>query len=107
MASPEKIAIEIVYAMPQQQTLLRIEVDAGCSVETAIYASNILATHPDIDLGVQKVGIFSKICDLGTTLKAGDRVEIYRPLTIDPKEARRLRAKKHKKSLNSSNKPPR
>jgi putative ubiquitin-RnfH superfamily antitoxin RatB of RatAB toxin-antitoxin module len=88
------IAIEITYALPQKQTLLSMHVAPETSVQEAIQKSGILQLHSDIDLSVNKVGIWYKTISLSTVLKSGDRVEIYRPMTADPKEARRLRALK-------------
>jgi putative ubiquitin-RnfH superfamily antitoxin RatB of RatAB toxin-antitoxin module len=68
--------------------------DEGTTVEAAIIASGLLARFPDISLSTNAVGIFGKVCELSQVLKAGDRVEIYRPLVHDPKEARRQRAAK-------------
>ena len=87
--------IEVAYAKPAQQTLLSLELPEGSTAEAAILASGILDRHPEIDLQQHKIGIFGKLCKLDQRLKAGDRVEIYRPLLIDPKEARRNRAARH------------
>ena len=86
--------VEVVYITPEKQALIACEVAANATVIDAIEASLILKQFPEIDLNTQKVGIFSRAATLETPLEAGDRVEIYRPLIIDPKEARRLRAKK-------------
>ncbi|RDI48050.1 RnfH family protein [Aquicella lusitana] len=88
------IKIEVAYALPDQQRILALEVEAGCTIEEAIHRSGMLALFPEIDLTQQKVGIFSKARRLSDGVKEGDRIEIYRPLTIDPKQARRLKAKK-------------
>lgn len=93
----KKIQVEVVYASLKQQKLIKLEVDENTSIETAIRLSGILNLFPEIDLTKQKVGIFSKPKSLEDPLKAGDRVEIYRPLLIDPKEARRVKAKKTSK----------
>ncbi len=87
--------IEVAYAKPEQQTLLSLELPEGSTAEAAILASGILDHYPEIDLHQHKIGIFGKLCKLDQCLKAGDRVEIYRPLLIDPKEARRNRAARH------------
>jgi putative ubiquitin-RnfH superfamily antitoxin RatB of RatAB toxin-antitoxin module len=92
--SMNKIAIEIAYATPTKQIILALEVPSSCTIEEAIRLSRITESFPEIDLQKQKVGVFSKIKKLSDTLKAGDRIEIYRPLIIDPKEARRAKAKK-------------
>lgn len=88
------INIEIVYAQPQQQILHALQVESGCTVEQAIHLSGLLQRFPEIDLKIAKVGIFSKIVSLATPLREQDRVEIYRPLQIDPKKARLLRAQR-------------
>jgi len=86
--------IEVAYAKPREQVIVAVEVGADTTVETAIHQSGLLSRFPEIDLGINKVGIFSKPCGLDQRLREGDRVEIYRPLLADPKEARRSRAAK-------------
>jgi len=86
--------IEIAYAQPERQRLLSLDVPAAATVQEAIELSGIAALFPEIDLNVNRVGIFSKPCKLDQILKEGDRVEIYRPLIADPKEARKKRAEK-------------
>jgi hypothetical protein len=86
------VKVEVGYARPDIQVLIVVEVADGATVETAIRASGLLAQFPEIDLSRNSVGIFSRICRLDQPLLAGDRVEIYRPLLTDPKEARRARA---------------
>ncbi len=92
MAGADRFMVEVAYALPEQQWLLALEVAAGTSVEEAIKASGILERVPDIDLAKSKVGIFGKLKKLDTELRAGDRVEIYRPLIADPKAVRKERA---------------
>ena len=86
--------IEIIYALPIEQVLIECEMPEFSTVREVITASNILIKYPEIDLNVNSVGIFSQPVNLDDEVQAGDRIEIYRPLTIDPKEARRLRALK-------------
>ncbi len=86
------ITVEIVYAAPQRQALYRVEMGAERTVRAAIEASGVLNDFPDIELSRNRVGIFSRLVPLDTPLRDGDRVEIYRPLQADPKEARRRRA---------------
>lgn len=88
------ITIEVVYALPEKQYLLKVRVTEGTTVEQAITASGILELRTDIDLSKNKVGIFSRPVKLTDTVNEGDRVEIYRPLIADPKELRRQRAEK-------------
>lgn len=89
---PELMSIEVAYATPEQQVIVALELPENSTVETAINAADLLTRFPEIELSA--VGIFGKVCELHQRLKTGDRVEIYRPLHNDPKEARRQRAKK-------------
>lgn len=86
------IRVEIAYALPENQCLLMVDVAPGSSIETALRASGILALFPHIDLTKQKVGVFGRVHPLSDLVSEGDRIEIYRPLWQDPKEARRARA---------------
>ncbi len=87
-----EILIEIAYALPQVQTVIPLKVAEGITAEQAIHASGILEQFPEIDLSKTKVGIFGKLAKMDTVLRHKDRVEIYRQLLADPKEARRRRA---------------
>ncbi|MGH8474452.1 MAG: RnfH family protein [Methylococcales bacterium] len=86
--------VEVVYARAERQALLEVQVEAGSSVQCAIQSSGILDLFPEIDLARNRVGIFGVVCALEQKVQSGDRVEIYRPLIQDPKEARRRRATK-------------
>lgn len=90
------INIEIAYANLEKQALITLQVAKNYTIQTAIEQSGILKQFPEIDLGINKVGIFSKTAALTTVLHEGDRVEIYYPLLIDPKAARKARAKRQK-----------
>lgn len=90
----ELIPVEVAYAKPEQQAIIAIDLPGDNTVEQAIQASGILRQFPEIDLSQQKVGIFGQVCQLHQTLAAGDRIEIYRPLTHDPMTARRNRLQK-------------
>tara|TARA_B100001142_G_scaffold327565_1_gene385471 strand:- start:875 stop:1168 length:294 start_codon:yes stop_codon:yes gene_type:complete len=92
MADDKNITVEILYIEPGSQNSLMLKMPQGSSIHEAIYCSGVLRRFPEIDLTVNKVGIFSKICSLDTLFCEGDRIEIYRPLVTDPKEARRRRA---------------
>lgn len=81
--------VAVAYAEPNQQAWLTIEVPEGCTVRNAITASGILERFPHIDLERQKIGIFGKVTTLDYTLNEGDRIEIYRPITCDPKQVPR------------------
>ncbi len=93
MPGLEIIQVEVAYAEPGRQFLRLLELSPGATVADAIRASNVEAECA-IDACDLCVGIWSKAVDPETALVQGDRVELYRPLKIDPKEARRKRAKK-------------
>ena len=90
------INIEVVYALPNDQILLKQQVSAGTTVAEAIQASGVLDKHPEIDLANNKLGIFGKLTKADAVLRDKDRIEIYRPLIADPKEVRRKRAEEGK-----------
>ncbi|SES70000.1 hypothetical protein SAMN05216326_10265 [Nitrosomonas marina] len=90
----ESIEVEIVYALPESQYLRTLQVPVGATVEQVIRLSGITDQFPDIDLNKNRLGIYSKFVDLDTVLRPFDRIEIYRSLRIDPKEARRQRIKR-------------
>ncbi len=92
----EKINVELVYALPQEQALLKFKVPKGTRVADAVQLSGILAKFPEIDLGKNKLGIFGKLAKPDAELRELDRIEIYRPLIADPKEVRRKRAEEGK-----------
>jgi putative ubiquitin-RnfH superfamily antitoxin RatB of RatAB toxin-antitoxin module len=83
---------EVAYGKTEEQVLLVVESSQSLTVQQAIEQSEILQRFPEIDLKVNKIGIFGKAAKLDTVLTEGDRVEIYRPLIADPKEARKKRA---------------
>jgi putative ubiquitin-RnfH superfamily antitoxin RatB of RatAB toxin-antitoxin module len=94
--SVDKIAVEVVFATVQRQVLLNLTVNAGSTVEQVIQQSSILRMFSEIDLAVNKVGIWSRTVKLSDVVQDGDRVEIYRPLIADPKDMRKRRADKAK-----------
>lgn len=95
----DALRVEVTYAGPgrDQQALVEVHLKPGATVREAIEASGVLTRFPEIDLSANKVGVFGRIAPLDTVLRAGDRVEVYRPLVADPKEVRRLRAAEGKK----------
>lgn len=92
------IDIEVVYGIPHKQVLLSLKVPEGTTIENCIKLSGIVKHFPEIVPSEAVVGIFSKPDKLDNTVKQGDRIEIYRPLTADPKEMRKLRAEKAKQA---------
>ncbi len=93
----QMLQVEVAYAKPECQELIILKVDAGTTVEQVINQTNLLSQFPEIDLALNKVGIFGKVVSLNAKLEAGDRVEIYRPLLIDPRLARREKIRKSTK----------
>ena len=89
-----EVSIEVVYGVPQKQTLMSLCVAAGLTVEQAIIESGILRLFKEIDLSVNKVGIWNRAVKLSDEINDLDRIEIYRPLIADPKEVRKRRAEK-------------
>lgn len=103
MADVELMTVEVAYALPHHQKIIELKVTPGTTALAAVERSGIVRIFPEIDLATAKMGIFGQT--LGTKglgaphehiLQAGDRVEIYRPLICDPKDARRRRADKAK-----------
>jgi hypothetical protein len=84
------IRVEVVYALPDGVDCASVTLAAGATAAQALRVSGILERHPGLRL--QSVGVFGRQVGLDTALADGDRVEIYRPLAMDPKEARRRRA---------------
>ena len=88
--------VEVVYALRDGADVVNVSLPPGATVRDAVLASGVLARHPEIVLEKQAFGIFGKRAPLETPLAPGDRVEVYRALAMDPKEARRQRAARNK-----------
>lgn len=97
-SQPSLIKVEVAYALPEQQVLVALEVKEGTTARQAIERSGLLPRFPEIALARGWVGVFGRRVELDAPLRDGDRVEIYRPLIADPKQARRERAKGRKRS---------
>ncbi len=92
-----KINVEVVYALPERQELVKLTLPENATVGEAIGASGLLEKYPDIDIvKANKIGIYGKLCKADTELRERDRVEIYRPLIADPKAVRKKRAEEGK-----------
>ncbi len=89
--------VEVVYAIPEEQTVVELVLEPQATVGDAIIASGLYERYPSIQPGVTPVGIYGEKVHYDTVLADGDRVEIYRPLEVDPMEARRLRARSQAK----------
>lgn len=95
--------VEVAYALADKQSLISLEVEEGSTLKEAIEASGILDEYRDIDLSMNRVGIFSKFATLDTVLREKDRVEIYRSLIADPKKVRKERAAQGKAIQSNKN----
>ncbi len=95
MVENDLIKVELVY-INSEQFVFNMEIPIGSNIYQAIIRSGVLEKCPEIDTLKNRVGVFNELASLETILHDGDRVEIYRPLQVDPKEARRRRAAKNK-----------
>ncbi|PQV53570.1 RnfH family protein [Paraburkholderia sp. BL21I4N1] len=93
-----RLSIEVCYALADEQALIAVDLPEGATLQQALDASGILQRFPRIDLTTQRVGVFGKIKALDTVLADHDRVEIYRPLLVDPKLSRQRRVEKTRKA---------
>ncbi len=91
---PGTISVEVAYALPERQSLIKLDVQRGTTVGQAIDQSGLREEYPSME--ISEVGIFSKKTTLDQTLRNGDRVEIYRPLIATPREMRKKRARGEK-----------
>ena len=86
------IEVQVCHSLPDSSFLRSLTVPAGTTLGQALEQSGVLREFPGIDLAVNMVGIYGKKKSLDTVLREHDRIEVYRPLQADPKEARRRRA---------------
>ena len=99
------IRVEVACATPERQLVLPLDVPLGCTLAEAIERSAIREEFPGLVVDLAAVGIFGRKAPAGQVLQPGDRVEIYRPLIADPKEARRKRARDGKTPPEKGEKP--
>lgn len=93
----EPIAIEVVAAWPERQVLVKLDLPAGSTVAEAVRASGLAERFPDLEIRDDHVGVFGELCRPDRVLGDGDRVELYRPLKLDPKTIRRINAERQKR----------
>ena len=86
------ITVTVVYALPESATEIELTLPAGATVAEALDRSGLATRHPEVDLARCPVGVFGRRVDRSVTLSNGDRVEIYRSLIAEPRDARRRRA---------------
>lgn len=91
--------VELACALQQDVLLVSLQLPDGATVDDAIEQSGILRRYPQLVPVGGSIGIFGKLCSEDTVLQEGDRIEIYRPLRADPKEARRNRASRRDKPV--------
>lgn len=89
-----EIEIEVVCALPARRRVVRLTVPAGTTLRQAVERSAIFRDFPELDPGRCRYGVYGQVRDPDTPLAAGERVEIYRPLPVDPRQARRRRARR-------------
>ena len=89
--SSEEIRVDVVYALPLAQDIIHLRLRTGATVAQAISAAGVVALHPEIDLADRCVALRGRLVSMDAPLRDGDRVEITRPLSADPKEVRRRR----------------
>jgi putative ubiquitin-RnfH superfamily antitoxin RatB of RatAB toxin-antitoxin module len=87
------IRVEVAYARPDKQRIISVSLEEGSTLEAAVIKSGMLEAFPEIDLESEATGIFSLLRPRDHVLKDGDRVEIYRSLLTDPRDARRERSR--------------
>lgn len=88
----EPIEVEVAYATPEEQVIVKIAGEKGMDIKTALTQSKINEQFPEIDPESAKVGIYGKTVKLDHVLCTGDRIEIYRELIADPKAVRKKKA---------------
>ena len=91
--APDRIRIRVACAEPGRQTVLSLDVEAGCTAGEALRRSGILSFHADLDAEACGLGIFGREVSRDRQLQDGDRLEVLRPLLEDPRERRRRLAK--------------
>jgi putative ubiquitin-RnfH superfamily antitoxin RatB of RatAB toxin-antitoxin module len=92
MAARESIRVEVVFALPERQKLMPVEIAAGATCADVISQSGIADSFPGIDLATVPLAIWGSPVSHDREVRNGDRVELLRPLAIDPRDARRQRA---------------
>lgn len=96
MSKDNTMTVEVAYALPHKQALLKVEVPVGATVLEAAQQSGIASKFDGVDLDNAKFGIFGQVVAPSQVLRDGERVEVYRPLIADPKDVRKARAERAK-----------
>jgi putative ubiquitin-RnfH superfamily antitoxin RatB of RatAB toxin-antitoxin module len=93
IVSAKSLHVSVVFALPDGASIIELEVAEDATVADAIAQAGVLERHRDVDLGALACGIWGKIAGRDSRLADGDRIELYRPLLANPKQARRERAR--------------
>jgi hypothetical protein len=88
----DRIHATVVYCLPDRQHILPVDLPPGATLRDAVVASGLLSLEPGVSVAALDVGVFNKPRPADTRVRQGDRIEVYRPLSVDPKAARRMRA---------------
>jgi putative ubiquitin-RnfH superfamily antitoxin RatB of RatAB toxin-antitoxin module len=102
MQAAERIRISVVYALPDRQSVVELTVPATTTVEQAVVRSGLMERFPQIASQPLQCAVFGRAVALSDPLAEGERVEILRPLQIDPKVSRRQAAARSKQSRHGS-----
>lgn len=92
MVESETLTVEVAFALPEVQKIVRVQLPNGSKVQDAVNAAGLAREFPEYDFSSLKLGIWSKLVKADAALRDRDRVEVYRPLIADPKEVRKQRA---------------
>src|SRR5262245_50021915 len=98
MRAGESIRVRVVYALPDRQSIVDLVVASQTTVEQAVQRSGLMVRFTEIGLQPLKCAIFGRVVNASDTLTEGDRIEILRPLLVDPKESRREAAERSRKA---------
>lgn len=93
----DTVRVQVCHARPDSVFLEDLVMSAGASLRQALFASSLQKAFPELDLSTAKIGVHGKLRALDDLLREGDRIEVYRPLLADPKDARRRRVVRERK----------
>ena len=106
LPGPEFLSVEVVYAPPGAVEVFAVKLAQGACARDAVIASGVLQAYPALRIDALDLGVFNRPCGLELVLKNGDRLEIYRPLQIEPKAARHLRVAARRKAESAARSAP-
>lgn len=92
MATLERIHASVVYCAPGESHVIAVDLPTGATLREAVQASGLLLRCPELTAAPLDLGVFNRPQPPHRRVRSGDRIEVYRPLAVDPKVARRIRA---------------